>query len=135
MADYLPFGIPGDIEDRRGDGRTSPDMTPEWKNVPGSLDAIAVALGNYLWGTRAIPEASDTPLSDALGKRDIRLDPQVASRSPLDQAIDAASDQVSMFMPAGKKLGTDVPFTQMQFSAGSPWLNELLNGRVGVLGK
>ena len=107
------------IEDRRGpNGGTSPDMTPEWKNVPGSLDAMAVALGNYLFGTRMIPEAPDTPLSDALGKRDMRIVPQIDSRSPLDRAIDTATDEISFFRRPGEKLGSDVPFTQREFSKG-----------------
>jgi hypothetical protein len=108
-----------DIEDRRGpNGGTSPDMTPEWKNLPGSLNALAVSMGNYLFGTPMIPEAPDTPLSDALGKRDIRIVPQINSRSPLDRAIDDVSDGISIFMPPGRKLGTDIPFTQRKFSDG-----------------
>ncbi len=130
-----PFSLSGNIEDRRSpDGGTSPDMRPEWKNIPGSLDALSVALGNYLFGTRMIPEAPDTPLSDALGKRDIRIVPQLNSRSPLDRAIDMIGDEVSMFMPAGQKLGSDIPFSQKQFSPGSPWVNSLFSGRVGHLG-
>jgi hypothetical protein len=71
-----------------------------------------------MWGTPQIPEAADTPLSDALGKRDIRLIPQIPSRSPLDQAIDSVADSISMFRRPGEKLGSDIPFTQRVFSRG-----------------
>lgn len=107
------------IEDRRGpNGGTSPDRTPEWKNVPDSLHSIAVTLGNYLWGTPMLPEAPDTLLSDALGKRDMKIAPQIGSRSPLDRAIDTATDEISIFRRPGEKLGSDVPFTQREFSKG-----------------
>lgn len=139
MPDYAPFGfVPSyspNIEDRRGPGdTTSLDHTPEWRNVPGTLAEFSTELGNYLWGTPQLPEGPDTPLGDALGRRDIRIVPQINSRSPLDRIIDTASDEVSMFLPPGQKLGTDVPFTQWQFSAGSPWLNRLFGAGVGALG-
>jgi hypothetical protein len=102
------------IEDRR----SSPDMTPEWRNVPGALRAMGTSVGNYLWGTPQIPEAADTPLSDALGKRDIRLVPEISSRSPLDAAIDDVSDAISLFRKPGEKVGSDIPFTQREFSKG-----------------
>lgn len=126
MANEIaPFGFAPNIEDRRGpNDTTSPDMTPELKNIPGSLSALATTLGNYLWGTPQIPEAPDTPLSDALGKRDARIVRQIDSRSPLDRSIDDASDMVSMFMPPGRKLGSDVPFTEVPFSPGVPFVNK-----------
>ena len=103
-----------DIEDRRD----MPDMTPAWRNVPGALGAAVTSAGNYLWGAPQIPEAADTPLSDALGKRDVRLVPEIPSRSALDQAIDAVTDQISLFRKPGEKLGSDIPFTQREFSPG-----------------
>ena len=109
MPDYR-----GIVEDRRD----TPDMSPEWRNVPGSLAALSTQFGNYLWGTPQIPEAPDTPLSNALGKRDIKLIPQIPSRSPLDQAIDSVTDSISMFRRPGEKLGSDIPFTQRVFSQG-----------------
>lgn len=112
------------IEDRRDNN----DFAPKWENVPGSLRVLATHLGNQLWGTPQIPEAPDTPLSDALGKRDIKIVPQIDSRSPLDQAIDSVSDTVSLFMPPGHKLGSDVPFTQREFSPGVGSLTKLLAG-------
>lgn len=127
-----PFGmVPGYIEDRRD----NPDMSPEWRNVSGSLGAIATQMGNYFWGVPQIPEAPDTLLSDALGKRDIRLIPQVGSRSPLDSVIDEASDALSLFLPPGSKLGSDVPFTQRQFSPGVSMADiaKLFGNQVGFL--
>lgn len=102
------------VEDRRENN----DFAPKWENVPGSLRVLATQFGNQLWGTPQIPEAPDTPLSNALGKRDIKILPQIDSRSPLDRAIDDVTDSISLFMPSGKKLGSDIPFTQRQFSPG-----------------
>lgn len=93
---YPAFRRSENIDDRRD----RPDMTPEWRNVPGSLSAVATSLGNSVWGTPQIPEAPDTQLSDALGKRDIKLIPQINSRSPLQQGIDTISDELSMFRKA-----------------------------------
>jgi hypothetical protein len=117
MAGYNDFRRSLNVEDRRD----SPDMTPEWKNVPGSLTSIATSLGNYLWGTPALPEAPDTSLSDALGKRDIRIVPHIGNLSPLDRAINTATDEVSVLrsmLGYGKPLGSDTPFTQREFSKG-----------------
>lgn len=103
-----------DIEDRR----SQPDMTPEWKNVPGSLSAIATSLGNTLWGTPRLPEAPSSSLGEALGLSDVKLERAVGSRSPLDRAIDDVTDTISIFRKPGEKLGSDVPFTQRSFSKG-----------------
>ena len=109
-----PVGSLAALEDRRD----APDMTPEWRNLPGALRAAGTSVGNYVWGTPQIPEAPDTPLSDAAGKRDIRIVPQVPSRSALDEGIDAITDLFSTARKPGEKLGSDTPFTQRVFSKG-----------------
>jgi hypothetical protein len=135
FADFAPMGPV--IDDRRNEnfgGAWNDDGSFAWQRVPQTLRALGVDVGNSLWGTPMIPEAPDTPLGLALGKADMKIVPQINSRSPLDRAIDDVSDQISMFMPPGHKLGSDVPFTQMEFSAGVPAINALFGGgRVGSL--
>jgi hypothetical protein len=109
----------GEVVDRRDD----PDMTPEWRNLPGALSAMGTSVGNYLFGPPQSPEVPNTPLGDALGKRDIKSKPKITSRSPLDSAIDAITDEVSVFRKPGEKLGSDIPFSQRQFSPGVPEIN------------
>lgn len=71
------------IEDRREEDYSS----PKWKNVYPNLRDLIVTMGNNIWGTPQIPEAPDSEMSDALGKKDIKTEPAVG-RSSAQRGID-----------------------------------------------
>lgn len=82
------IGTPGeaDVEDRRGEPNP---VAVEWKNVLPSLAELGKgALRNAgIIQTPSIPESPQSPLSDQLGREDIKIEPNVG-RSLLSRAID-----------------------------------------------
>ena len=107
------------LDDRRSDPNPN---EPKWENVLPSLKNLAQGAGAYMgipgMDTPMAPEKPITKLGVEAGIDDVKIEKQVDSRSLLDRAIDDISDGISIFLPQGKKLGTDVPFTQREFSKG-----------------
>lgn len=87
------------IDDRRSEnfsGSYHDDGSFAWDRIPQTAKALSVSMGNTLWGTPQIPEAPRSNLSDALGREDIKLEPN-AGRSLLHRAIDDVQTGANMF--------------------------------------
>ena len=88
-----------DVEDRRDEnyrGAWHDDGSFAWDRMPPVFGNIATDVGNQLWGIPQIPEAPESPLSDALGREDIKIEPKIG-RSPLERGIDDIQEAFNVF--------------------------------------
>lgn len=107
---YNDFTQSPNIEDRRDE--PNPNAV-EWKNVLPSLKALAIGVGNQIWGIpeNPIPGSEERSyLSDALGRGDMKIDPNTG-RSLLERAIDDV------------QLGAN----QLGLGRGESWADKLTN--------